>query len=102
MEVSVCSAYMLSESLQTTRFLRFAAPGHGDVDVPQNAAWLSGIRLAQKSVFMCVVFFVALCVLAHHMYYSQTPDFNAEPVVAAILDACRRGVECTLYVCLGG
>lgn len=32
---------------------------------------------------------------------SQTPDFNAEPVVPAILDACRRGVECTLYVCLG-
>ncbi|KAI0685630.1 hypothetical protein BC835DRAFT_1383153 [Cytidiella melzeri] len=59
------------------------SPGHGDVDVPQNAAWLSGIRLAQKSVFI------------------QTPDFNAEPVVDAILDACRRGVECTLYVCLG-
>ncbi|KAI0801970.1 hypothetical protein BC629DRAFT_1591626 [Irpex lacteus] len=58
-------------------------PGHGDVDVPQNVAWLSGIRLAQKSVFI------------------QTPDFNAEPVVEAILDACRRDVECTLYVCLG-
>ncbi|THG97953.1 hypothetical protein EW026_g4144 [Hermanssonia centrifuga] len=58
-------------------------PGHGDVDVPQNVAWLSGIQLAKKSVFI------------------QTPDFNAEPVVAAILDACRRDVECTLYVCLG-
>ncbi|KAF7800300.1 hypothetical protein EIP86_011548 [Pleurotus ostreatoroseus] len=58
-------------------------PGHADVDVPQNVAWLAAIRLAQKSVFI------------------QTPDFNAEPIVAAILDACRRDVECTLYVCLG-
>lgn len=33
--------------------------------------------------------------------HSQTPNFNAKPVVAAILDACRRGVECTLFVCLG-
>lgn len=32
---------------------------------------------------------------------SQTPDFNAVEVVDAILDACRRGVVCTLYVCLG-
>ena len=33
----------------------FTAPGHQDVDVPQNVAWLSGIRLAQKSVFMYVI-----------------------------------------------
>lgn len=58
-------------------------PGHADVDVPQNVAWESGIRLAEKSVFI------------------QTPDFNAPEVVDAVLDACRRGVVCTLYVCLG-
>lgn len=33
----------------------YVAPGHGDVDVPQNAAWLAAFRLAQKSIFMCVV-----------------------------------------------
>ncbi|EKM54954.1 uncharacterized protein PHACADRAFT_255202 [Phanerochaete carnosa HHB-10118-sp] len=58
-------------------------PGHADVDVPQNVAWETGIRLAQKSVFI------------------QTPDFNAPEVVEAVLDACRRGIVCTLYVCLG-
>jgi len=58
-------------------------PGHGDVDVPQNAAWLAGFRLARKKIFI------------------QTPTFNAEPVVKEILDACRRGVECTLYLDLG-
>ncbi|EIN06967.1 hypothetical protein PUNSTDRAFT_135667 [Punctularia strigosozonata HHB-11173 SS5] len=58
-------------------------PGHEDVDVPQNVAWLAGFRLAQKSVFI------------------QTPDFNAKPVVEACLDACKRDVVCTLYLCLG-
>lgn len=58
-------------------------PGHSDVDVPQNVAWESGVRLAQKSVFI------------------QTPDFNAPEIINAILDACRRDVICTLYVCLG-
>jgi len=58
-------------------------PGHSDVAVPQNIAWLAGFRLAQHSVFV------------------QTPDFNAKPIVEACLDACRRGVECTIYVDLG-
>ncbi|RDX54088.1 hypothetical protein OH76DRAFT_1062134 [Lentinus brumalis] len=58
-------------------------PGHEDIDVPQNAAWLAGFRLAKKSIFI------------------QTPDFNAKPVVEACLEACRRGVECTLYIDLG-
>jgi len=58
-------------------------PGHGDVNVPQNAAWLAAFGLAKKSIFI------------------QTPTFNAEPVVKEILDACRRGVECTIYVDLG-
>ena len=35
------------------------------------------------------------------MSTSQTPTFNASPVIPAIIDACRRGVECTLYLDLG-
>ncbi len=85
------------------KLTKASAPGHGDVDVPQNVAWLSGIRLAQKSVFMYAPFFLLLTRTCSNMglLRSQTPDFNAEPVVEAILDACRRDVECTLYVCLG-
>lgn len=40
---------------------------------------------------------VAICSSSN----SQTPDFNAPEVVEAILDACRRDVVCTLYICLG-
>ncbi|KAF8573891.1 hypothetical protein K439DRAFT_1373981, partial [Ramaria rubella] len=58
-------------------------PGHSDIDVPQNAAWLAGFRLARKNIFI------------------QTPTFNAVPAVKEILDACRRGVEVTIYVDLG-
>lgn len=36
----------------------FIAPGHEEVKgVPQNVAWLSAIRNAQKSIFMCVILF---------------------------------------------
>lgn len=35
------------------------------------------------------------------LLYSQTPTFNATPVVEEILNACRREVECTLYLDLG-
>ncbi|KIJ47284.1 hypothetical protein M422DRAFT_118388, partial [Sphaerobolus stellatus SS14] len=58
-------------------------PGHSDLLVPQNVAWLAAFRLAQKNIFI------------------QTPTFNASPVVPAIIDACRRGVDCTLYIDLG-
>ena len=37
---------------------------------------------------------------ADHIGYRQTPDFN-NAAVEPILDACRRGVEATLYICLG-
>jgi len=57
-------------------------PDHKDTVVPQDAAWTAGMRLAQKSIFI------------------QTPDFN-NAAVPCILDACRRGVTCTLYVDLG-
>ncbi|KAI0270588.1 hypothetical protein BC834DRAFT_1011250 [Gloeopeniophorella convolvens] len=59
-------------------------PGHDHVhEVPQDVAWLSAFRYAQKSIFI------------------QTPTFNASPVVPATLDACRRGVQVTLYLDLG-
>lgn len=34
-------------------------------------------------------------------FASQTPTFNARPVVDAAIDACKRGVEVVLYVGLG-
>ncbi|KZT57351.1 hypothetical protein CALCODRAFT_483286 [Calocera cornea HHB12733] len=58
-------------------------PGHEDVRVPQDAAWLAALRYARQKVFI------------------QTPTFNATPVIPATLDACRRGVVVTLYVDLG-
>lgn len=58
-------------------------PGHQDIRVPQDAAWLAGVRYAQKSVFI------------------QTPTFNAKPIVAACIDACRRGIQVTIWVDLG-
>ncbi|KAI0295123.1 hypothetical protein B0F90DRAFT_1638400 [Multifurca ochricompacta] len=59
-------------------------PGHYYVrQFPQDVAWLSAVRYAQKSVFI------------------QTPTFNASPIVSGTLDACRRGVQVTLYLDLG-
>ncbi|KAI9507309.1 hypothetical protein F5148DRAFT_1299783, partial [Russula earlei] len=59
-------------------------PGHYRIRrFPQDVAWLSAMRLAQKSVFI------------------QTPTFNASPIVSSALDACRRGVRVTLYLDLG-
>lgn len=46
--------------------------------------------------------FVALgeCILSLRIH-SQTPTFNASPIVSSVLDACRRGVQVTLYLDLG-
>jgi hypothetical protein len=33
--------------------------------------------------------------------YGQTPTFNASPIIASTLAACRRGVQVTLYLDLG-
>lgn len=49
----------------------------------QDAAWLAGLKYAQKNVFI------------------QTPTFNAVPVVDGVLKAVRRGIECTLYIDVG-
>lgn len=48
------SLYSDMSSADIDNYVIFLAPGHQDVDVPQNVAWLSGIRLAQKSIYMCV------------------------------------------------
>jgi phosphatidylserine/phosphatidylglycerophosphate/cardiolipin synthase-like enzyme len=61
----------------------FAALDKGDVYTPQNEAWLSALRNAEREVFI------------------QTPDLNADPLVPAIMAACRRGIKVTCYVCLG-
>ncbi|CDZ96759.1 Phospholipase D/Transphosphatidylase [Phaffia rhodozyma] len=58
-------------------------PGHQNLRTPQNAAWLGAFRFARKKIFI------------------QTPTFNARPAVEAALDACRRGIEVTLYLGLG-
>ncbi|CAM6096348.1 unnamed protein product [Calypogeia fissa] len=54
-----------------------------NVNVPQNEAWLSCIRNAQRSVFI------------------QTPDLNAAALMPALAAALKRGVEVTYYVCFG-
>ncbi|CAM6118643.1 unnamed protein product [Calypogeia fissa] len=54
-----------------------------NVNVPQNEAWLSCIRNAQRSVFI------------------QTPDLNAASLMPALAAALKRGVEVTYYVCFG-
>lgn len=59
------------------------APNHSCVHVPQNAAFLSAVKYAKKSIFI------------------QTPNLNAEPLLPALLEAVRRGVDVTYYVCLG-
>ena len=59
------------------------APNHSCVHTPQNEAFLSGLRNAKTSVFI------------------QTPNLNAEPLLPAMLEACRRGVDVFAYVCLG-
>ncbi|KAF1926504.1 IQ calmodulin-binding domain-containing protein [Didymella exigua CBS 183.55] len=61
----------------------WGAPNHECVNVPQNEAWLAAIRNAQKTVFI------------------QTPNLNASPLVPALKEAARRGIEVTYYVCLG-
>lgn len=51
--------------------------------VPQNEAWLSLIRNAQSNIFI------------------QTPDLNAAPLIPAIVEALKRGIQVTYFVCFG-
>ncbi|KAH9449578.1 hypothetical protein Pst134EB_020398 [Puccinia striiformis f. sp. tritici] len=58
-------------------------PGHNDIRVPQNAAWMAGFKYAQKKVFI------------------QTPTLNSSPVVKMSIDTAKRGVSVILYLDLG-
>ncbi|EIW65928.1 hypothetical protein TREMEDRAFT_35660 [Tremella mesenterica DSM 1558] len=58
-------------------------PGHHDIRNPQNAAWLAGMRYAQKRIFI------------------QSPTLNARPIVRGVKQACRRGVMVELLLDLG-
>lgn len=66
-----------------TNRLPWGPPTHSRANVPQNAAWLAGIRNATRTVFI------------------QTPNLNASPLLPALQDAATRGVQVTCYVCLG-
>ncbi|OTA79958.1 hypothetical protein M434DRAFT_401971 [Hypoxylon sp. CO27-5] len=61
----------------------YGPPNHASISNPQNAAWLSALRNAQKNVFI------------------QSPTLNAEPLIPAIVEACERGVDVYCYICLG-
>ncbi|KAL4808296.1 hypothetical protein BDV18DRAFT_98068 [Aspergillus unguis] len=61
----------------------YGAPDHASTVVPQNAAFLAAINNANHSIFI------------------QTPNMNAEPLLEPLLDAVRRGVIVTCYLCLG-
>lgn len=61
----------------------FGSLNHSSVYVAQNECFLSLIRNAQRTIFI------------------QTPDLNASPLMPALTQALKRGVEVTYYVCLG-
>ncbi|KAE8355286.1 hypothetical protein BDV28DRAFT_155509 [Aspergillus coremiiformis] len=61
----------------------WGAPNHTSIYTPQNAAFLSAIQNAERSIFI------------------QTPNMNAEPLLEPLLAAVRRGVVVTCYLCLG-
>lgn len=61
----------------------YAPPTNDSVHTPQNAAFQSSLRNAEKSIFI------------------QTPNLNAAALLPEILAACRRGVKVTYYYCLG-
>ncbi|KAH6856147.1 hypothetical protein B0I37DRAFT_425195 [Chaetomium sp. MPI-CAGE-AT-0009] len=62
--------------------LPYGPPTHKSVSNPQNAAWLSALRNAQKSVHIV------------------SPTLNAPPLIPAIIEACERGVDVYCYICI--
>ncbi|KAI1962863.1 hypothetical protein LOZ58_002487 [Ophidiomyces ophidiicola] len=61
----------------------WGALNHSSIYTPQNTAFLAAIESAEHSIFI------------------QTPDLNAEPLLKPLIDAVRRGVVVTCYLCLG-
>ncbi|WEW57297.1 hypothetical protein PRK78_002762 [Emydomyces testavorans] len=56
---------------------------HSSAYTPQNVAFLAALENAEQSIFI------------------QTPDLNAEHLLEPLLDAIRRGVIVTCFLCLG-
>lgn len=61
----------------------WGALNHSSVNTPQNEAWLSAIRHAERTIFI------------------QSPDINAVPLLPEVIAAVKRGVEVTMFACLG-
>ncbi|KAJ5241510.1 uncharacterized protein N7469_003101 [Penicillium citrinum] len=61
----------------------YGSPNHGSHNTPQNNAWISAIDNAKKSILI------------------QTPNMNAEPLFQPLVNAARRGVIVSCYLCLG-
>lgn len=61
----------------------FGPPNHTSVYVPQNECFLSLVRNCKSDLFI------------------QTPDLNAAALLPALIDAVKRGIEITYYICLG-
>jgi phosphatidylserine/phosphatidylglycerophosphate/cardiolipin synthase-like enzyme len=59
------------------------APNHDSDNTPQNNAWISAINHAKHTILI------------------QTPNMNAEPLLEPLLNAARRGVIVSCYLCLG-
>jgi hypothetical protein len=68
---------------QVPRLIARPVPGNTSACTPQNLAWLSGIHHAQKSI------------------PTPSPTLNAQPVIPALLDAVKRGVEVRCYLSQG-
>lgn len=75
--------YLSEVSITLSLLNLFQAPNHNNIHTPQNEAWLSAINNAEQSIFI------------------QTPNMNAEPLLEPLLNAVRRGVIVTCYLCLG-
>ncbi|KAJ5991444.1 hypothetical protein N7522_011651 [Penicillium canescens] len=61
----------------------FGSPNHSNSQTPQNSAWISAMNHATHSILI------------------QTPNMNAEPLLEPLLNAVRRGVIVSCYLCLG-
>jgi len=61
----------------------YQLPGHTSLVQPQNAAWLGLMKYAKRDIFI------------------QTPTFNASPAIKAVLAACQRGIQVTIFVDYG-
>lgn len=80
--------YIMTQTQQPVPMALVSRPPYGPFNskngyVPQNEAWLSLIRNAQRDVFI------------------QTPDLNAAPLPSEIVAALERGVTVTIYTCFG-